>query len=86
MCSVISTSVLYALHYHWEVSSFRSPKTLKHTINLMTLLVVLFQENQAGCWVARIFSSGSAAHLPNDSVIVGDQLAAIDGKVSGVIV
>jgi len=44
-------------------------------------LGLLFGENGGGCWVAKIFSGSNATKsLSNDEVMVGDQLAAIDGK------
>ena len=41
---------------------------------------VLFQENVAGCWIARLDKSGNARKLlKNNPLEVGDQLAAING-------
>jgi hypothetical protein len=42
---------------------------------------VLFQENEGGCWVAKVFPNGNVAKMaPGHSILVGDQLAAIDGR------
>ncbi|KAI2495591.1 hypothetical protein MHU86_18950 [Fragilaria crotonensis] len=44
-------------------------------------LGVLFQENDGGCWVANVFATGNAAKLsPDDAILIGDQLAAVDGR------
>ena len=41
----------------------------------------MFQENEGGCWVAKVFPNGNVAKMaPGDSILVGDQLAAIDGR------
>eukprot|EP00548_Thalassiothrix_antarctica_P015552 CAMPEP_0194168700 /NCGR_PEP_ID=MMETSP0154-20130528/3563_1 /TAXON_ID=1049557 /ORGANISM="Thalassiothrix antarctica, Strain L6-D1" /LENGTH=844 /DNA_ID=CAMNT_0038879887 /DNA_START=657 /DNA_END=3191 /DNA_ORIENTATION=+ len=43
-------------------------------------LGLLFHENGGGCWVAKIFPGSNATRsLSSDEIIVGDQLAAIDG-------
>lgn len=42
---------------------------------------VLFQENEAGCWVTRVFRSGNAAkNAQGDGIKVGDQLASVNGQ------
>jgi len=44
-------------------------------------LGLLFQENSAGCWVAKIFATGNAANAAvGKGVHVGDQLAAVNGN------
>jgi hypothetical protein len=44
-------------------------------------LGLLFQENSAGCWVAKVFTTGSAANVAiGKSVEIGDQLAAVNGN------
>jgi len=44
-------------------------------------LGLLFQENSAGCWVAKVFTTGSAANnVIGKSVEIGDQLAAVNGN------
>ncbi|KAI2494559.1 hypothetical protein MHU86_19974 [Fragilaria crotonensis] len=44
-------------------------------------LGVLFKENDCGCWVANVFPTGNAAKLsPDDVILIGDQLAAVDGR------
>ena len=44
-------------------------------------LGLLFQENSAGCWVAKIFATGNAANAAvGKGVQVGDQLAAVNGN------
>ena len=48
--------------------------------NVMDLempLGLIFQENDVGCWVTKVLPNGSASI--NGRVLVGDQLAAIDG-------
>ena len=40
----------------------------------------MFQENEGGCWVAKVFPTGNAAlHCQGDKVEIGDQLAEVDG-------
>lgn len=42
---------------------------------------MLFKENDCGCWVANVFPTGNAAKLsPDDVILIGDQLAAVDGR------
>ena len=44
-------------------------------------LGLLFQENSAGVWVAKVFTSGNAANSAvGKGVQVGDQLAAVNGN------
>lgn len=51
------------------------------TYKLCLFDAVLFQENEGGCWVANVFPTGNAAKLsPDDAILIGDQLAAIDGR------
>lgn len=53
----------------------------KVTNELCFFDAVLFQENDGGCWVANVFPAGNAAKLPpHDSILIGDQLAAVDGR------
>ena len=46
-------------------------------VDLSLPLGLIFQENEAGCWVTKVLTEGSAI---KKSIQVGDQLAAIDGK------
>lgn len=44
---------------------------------LFVILIVLFHENDGGCWITKIFPDGNASKT--GGVEVGDQLAAING-------
>jgi len=47
-------------------------------VDLVLPLGIIFQENEKGCFVAKILPEGSAARTKGD-VQIGDQLAAVDG-------
>lgn len=47
-------------------------------VDLALPLGLVFQENDGGCWVTQLLTDGHAAK--SGGVVVGDQLAAVDGK------
>merc|ERR1719183_2407952 len=86
---LVELSVCAAKAKHWTVGAIFDEGAEIDVVNDIQFNVittalplgVLFQENSAGCWIAKVFNSGNVANAGNGrEVEVGDQLASINGN------